>query len=119
MNINEQWISSNGNKYSVGWCDLCDCAFIACFELNCHGSTCNAGGCDKCKDDFDEFNTYKTQVENYLTDEEKTIYNKCLRIKDFILSTIPRGDKQIDFKKLQQNGRLSKSDEKVFTKELN
>jgi hypothetical protein len=29
------------------WCDLCECVSYN-YECECHGSWCNAGGCDKC-----------------------------------------------------------------------
>jgi hypothetical protein len=74
--------------------------------------------CDKCKDDQKEFNTYKTCIESYLTEDEIKTYDKCLRIKKFILETIPHGIKEINWKELKEQGELSRHDEEIFAKEL-
>lgn len=29
------------------WCDLCECRSYH-YDCECHGTTCNAGGCEKC-----------------------------------------------------------------------
>lgn len=34
------------------WCGHCDVPVITCHH--CENSSCNGGGCDKCKEDFDE-----------------------------------------------------------------
>ena len=104
------------DKYQVRWCDLCNCAYIHC--EHCRGSTCNGHGCEKCKQDGIEFSKYFRSVECYLTPEEAKIYDKCLRLKKFILKTIPQGDKQIDWKKLKEAGELSQNDEEMFRDEI-
>ena len=111
------WNGEQG-KHLVTWCGLCNTAIISCLEPDCHGSTCNAGGCDKCKKDFDEFNTYKTTVFEYLTDEEKSVYEKALRIQHFIMETIPTGMKELDWKKLDSEGKLSDYDRWMFLSEI-
>jgi hypothetical protein len=114
--FNDKWRAKSGREYNVVWCELCDCAIISC--KTCSGSTCNAHCCDKCSDDFDEFNRYQTSILYYINDEEKKTYEKCLRIKHFIRETIIEGKKEINFKELQKNRRLSWNDEVIFSKEL-
>jgi tRNA U54 and U55 pseudouridine synthase Pus10 len=109
--FNELWKGKN-KEYSVWWCDLCDQAVISCDK--CGGSTCNCHSCEYCQEDFNEFDKYKRNVENYLTKEEIKIYQKCLQIKKHILETIRGGEKEIDWKKLNKRGDLSKWECKMF-----
>jgi len=102
------------NKYVITWCSLCDSACIACLNPKCLGTSCNGAGCKKCNNDFNEFHSYNIRVENYLTDKEKNIYHKCLRIKKHILETIPLGIKKIDWKKLNKQKKLSDIERKMF-----
>ena len=60
---------------------------------------------------------FKTIPFYYLSAEEKKIYEKCLRLKHFILETIGEND-CINFKELEKKGKLSKYDEKMFEKYL-
>ena len=115
---NGKWKAKSGREYVINWCYLCDCAGFSCLEKDCHGSTCNCGGCDICGPDQDEFREYKTSIYNYLTDEEMKVYEKCLRIKKHILETIPEGMKEIDFKFLDKEGKLSQNERVMFEKEL-
>lgn len=114
--FDSKWVALSGNKYKISFCELCDTFSIS--HSKCHGSTCNAGGCDECKEDFDEFNEYKTHIWEYLTEDEIKIYDKCLRIKKFIKESILLGQKQIDFKELNKLGKFSENDREVFKKEL-
>ena len=104
------------NKYEFDWCDLCDCAIVICNEPECHGTTCNCTGCEKCINDADykDFENVKNRVEFYLTEDEIKIYHKARRIKELIMHTIGMGDKEIDFQKLKAQGHLSRSDEEMF-----
>lgn len=110
--LGEKW----KGKYILDWCYECDTARITCLE--CKNGSCSGGGCDKCINDFDEFHKSKTCVESYLTEEERRIYDKCLRIRKLILTSLRIGDSKIDWKKLQKDGELSSNDEKVFKEEL-
>ena len=103
-------------KYKVSWCDLCDTAIITCPK--CKNGSCNGGGCEECINDKDsiEFNEVKTRVEDYLTEEEIKIYQKCLELKKYILETVRDGDKEIDWNKLDKNGKLSDWNRKMFIK---
>lgn len=101
-------------KYPVDWCDICDCVSISCPEENCHATSCNCGSCDKCSADIDEFNSYNCKIENYLTEEEKLIYFKCMEIKKFIIESVCKGEKEINFKKLKEDGQLCEYTEKSF-----
>ena len=97
----------NGEESILSLGDLCDTAIIIC--PHCHNGSCNGGGCDICINDSDakEFNECKTQVQNYLTEEERLVYQKALRIKHHILGTLSNGEKSIDWKKLKDEGQLS------------
>lgn len=107
--FDKTWQGKQG-LYTVIWCDLCNAATIGCLETDCHGSTCNGGGCDKCKEDHAEFATYKTNVYHYLTKEEREVYDKALSIQQFIMNTVPEGMKELDWKKLDDAGCLSDYD---------
>ena len=102
------------DKYPITWCDLCDTAIIICPE--CHNSSCNGGGCNKCINDPDakEFSECKTHIWNYLTEDEKIIHEKGLRIKKHILETLSRGEKHIDWKLLRERGELSQHEEELL-----
>ena len=113
----KKWQGKNGH-YVVKWCDLCDTATISCLEKNCHGSSCNVMGCSKCREDFDEFNKAKTCIWEYLTLEERDIYDKCRQLKKHIIETIKTGDKEIDWKKLDDEGHLSDYDRWMFLPEI-
>ncbi len=113
-----KWKAKSGKEYVITWCDLCDCVSFWCREKDCHGSTCNGGGCNICGPDQNEFDEYKRHIRNYISKEELKIYEKCLRIRKFMLETITKGEKQIDFKKLKKDGCLSRIDEEYFSKEL-
>ena len=103
------------NKYRISWCHQCDTAIIACPE--CGNTSCNGGGCKQCHDDFEEFiHKVNHSVEKYLTDEEIDIYHKCLYLRQLIVSGLKRGEHVLDFKKLQEDGHLSKNQEEKFLK---
>jgi tRNA U54 and U55 pseudouridine synthase Pus10 len=106
------------DKYFVEWCDLCDTAIIICLDPNCGGSSCNGHSCEKCHDDITEFDLCKTKVQDYLSKDEIRIYEKSLRIKKHILETLAKGEKEINWKKLQSNGELSAWEEQLFKEEL-
>jgi hypothetical protein len=100
----------------IGWCELCECAYIKC--LTCNNTSCCAGSCDICLIDHEEFKKYKTSVEDYLTPEEQIIYKKCNALKRKIQEAISIGDEVIDFRKFQKDGWLSQRDEELFKNEL-
>lgn len=103
------------DKYTIGWCDLCNTATITCPE--CKYGSCSGGGCEKCTEDFKNFSNRKTRISDYLNDEEKLIYNKILSIKKFIINHIGYRD-EIDFKHLKKEGQMSRYEEDLFYKEL-
>lgn len=105
------------NKYKLIWCDLCSVYSLICPD--CDNSTCNGGGCEKCKDDFTYFiKTVKRRINQYLTAEEEEIYNKISHIKNFMRQSILNGEEQINFKELKENGNMSEYVAELFTKEL-
>ena len=50
----EEWESKTGEKYKTMYCGLCECYGIIC--PHCRNISCNGSGCEKCDDDFEEFN---------------------------------------------------------------
>lgn len=104
------------DKYFVEWCDLCDTAIIVCKD--CKNSSCNGGGCNSCINDFNEFNSCKTKIHEYLSDEEIQIYEKCLRLKKHIIESLNCGEKEINWKQRLADGKFSKNEEEMFKKEL-
>jgi hypothetical protein len=112
----DKWKGTNG-YYAVKWCDLCDTATISCLEEKCNGSSCNGTGCIKCRPDFSKFNESKTCVKEYLTVEEQGLYDKFVQLKRHIIDSLLRGEKEIDWQKLDKEGRLSEYDCHLFLSE--
>lgn len=103
-------------KYKISWCHLCDAAILTCPA--CENTTCNAGGCDACHETFIEFNKGKVTVFAYLTDDESAVYQKAMRIQNFILESLAKGRSEINWKQLDEDGEMTDHDVKVFEKEL-
>lgn len=99
-------------KYHVHWCGLCGVATICCEK--CNGSTCNGHGCEECNQDFDEFNQGKRHISDYLKQEESEIYRKGLELQRFIRHSLGRGEKEIDFKKLKEQGHFSNRNQEIL-----
>lgn len=115
----EMWKSSTGQEYVMHYCDLCECFSIKCNDKKCHGSSCNAGGCDKCGAAFDEFHKCNIHIQDYLNEEEKKTFQKINRIKKHMKESLFSGDREIDWKKLKEEGKMSRWEiNEVFTKEL-
>lgn len=104
------------DKYTITWCDTCEVAIIYCPD--CHNSSCNASGCEKCHDDFVEFHVLKHSVSSYLIEEEKKVYKKIFWIKKYILESFRAGEKEINWNKLKEDGHLCTASEKMFEKEI-
>lgn len=104
-------------RYGIGYCELCDTAYIACPD--CNNTSCNGGGCDKCNAEFSEFVKAKTGVRDYLSEEEIETYEKTLRLKRLIVRALENGDSKIDWKKMHEKRMLSQNDEMTFSTELN
>lgn len=106
------------DKFEIFWCNDCGVAGLKCPD--CELTTCIPGGhCDTCLEVFVDFiNNVVGAVDPYLTKEEAEVYHKTNRLRDLILETLATGQRQIDWKKLHEAGRLSHNDEKVFTKEI-
>ena len=101
-------------KYRVSWCGTCRTAYIACVEPNCDGTSCNGGGCEKCHEDFVEFHTCKTSIEDYLSDDEIETYRKIIHLQSLILESLRMGDKEIDFEKMNREDLLTEYSKKLF-----
>ena len=108
----DKWLG----KYTVGWCESCRTAYILCPK--CDNTSCNGSGCEECATDKLKLKEFKTRVEDYLTEEERKIYEKTERLKRFITMNIQAGENKIDFKTLQKAGKLSQKDEEIFKKEI-
>ena len=101
------------------WCDLCETASIGCNNPECHGSSCNAMGCESCIAIHKEFNKeYKTTLHEYLSHEENQTVRKAHQIQKFILESLAIGEKEINWKRMYETGHLSQQDMEIFQTEL-
>jgi hypothetical protein len=101
-------------KYKIKWCEMCRTATIVC--ETCKNSSCNGGGCKECDADFTYFISVKTTIEEYLTDEEIEVYHKADYLKKFILDSLGKGEREIDFNRMERDGELSEVTKKMFLK---
>ena len=102
--------------YDLSWCELCDAARIIC--PTCRIGSCTGGGCDVCLPDQREFDKSKLRVQDYLTPPQAEIYEKCLRLKRWILKSLSNNEERINFTKLKQEGKLSQHEENMFAAEI-
>ena len=100
--------------YDLDWCALCRTASIHNPNCGCHGSSCNAGGCKNCGEDFDVFHKCKTTVREYLTEQECAAHDKALKLIKWILESLTLGEQEIDWKRLKTTGQTSRNDDEVF-----
>ena len=115
----QRWKANDGTEYIMWYCDMCECFSIGCNNKECHGSSCNCGGCDKCIKHHEEFNKYKISIKDYLNEEEKKIFDKIRQIKKHMKESLFDGDKEINWKKLKEQGKMSRWEiNEVFIKEL-
>ena len=113
-------IFDSHNKFKgqkIWYCELCDTFSIGC-PKNCTGSSCNGGGCPSCLELIKKFNQLKTSPQDYLTAEEQKVIYKFRQLKKFIPESIERGEKEINWQYLYENGKLSGYDEEVFAEFL-
>lgn len=103
-------------KYELSYCNICECIIVVCPE--CKNTTCNAGSCSKCYDDFDEFNGLKNQVWEYLSEEEYKVIEKADWIKKYIIEAMEMGLTKIDWQKFKEEGKLCRLSEEMFKDEL-
>lgn len=73
----------------------------------------------ECSKDFDDWHEVSIHVQDYLTEQECEIYNRAHRLKHFILESALLGDNKINFKKMNEMGKMSEHDREIFKKELN
>src|ERR1017187_6485126 len=99
------------NKYKIFWCDLCKTFSISCPEPNCHG-------CEKCIEDEKDFNKAKSRIEDYLNEEEKKVAEKMWWLKKYMKESLARGEYEINWKWMKENGHLCKLTEEIFKKEV-
>lgn len=111
--LNEIFGEKYKNKYSVGWCDMCNKAHIKC--PTCKNTSCNGCGCEECSKDSIEFsNNVETRVESYLNEEELKVFKKTEYLKRFIVNSIQHNEMSINFKRLKEEGELTLEAEELF-----
>jgi len=101
-------------KYTIDYCDQCETFMVSCPV--CNFGSCSGGGCKECHDDTIEFhNTIKkTNISDYLTEEEKLTFTKIHALKRHMWDSICLGESEIDFDKLKEDGKLSQVTEELF-----
>lgn len=105
-------------KFRIWWCDLCDTFSIGC-PAECKGSSCNSGGCHECIDTHIDFNkNAKTNPKDYLSEEEKMVYEKIFWLKKYMKESLLENEYSINWKRLKQQGQLCGLSEKIFAKEI-
>lgn len=101
--------------FDLFYCETCGIFSIQCKE--CKSSYCGASGnCDKCKEEFINFTKKKTSPFDYLSlsnEEYKVIY-KWRRMKNLMKESLARGENELDWQKLKENGELSNVDLERF-----
>lgn len=103
------------DKYLLDYCDMCGTFTISCEE--CKSSTCGGGGsCEKCKEDFAEFNEIDTSPisSKYLTKEEIETFRKIDHLKRLLQTNILAGFKEMNWQYLKESGEASEKDESYF-----
>lgn len=109
------------DKYEIFFCDLCNTFALKCPVEGCQGTTCNAGGCEKCSSDSDYYAfSYegKARVTQYLNAKEHAIYQKIFLLKRYIGESLKAGFTEINWKYLQEKGKLCDLAEELFAKEI-
>jgi hypothetical protein len=102
------------NIYNVVWCQKCKIASIICPA--CGTCSCNGGSCEKCHEDFEQFyNTVKATPDEYLNIPETFAYQKGLILQKIIVESIQRGENKLNFKKLKEQGYLSRRQQELFS----
>ena len=110
--IMDGWQELWKGKYVVSWCHLCDTAMILCPE--CHNISCNGGGCPACLADYEEWKKVKHHVRDYLSPDEAKSYAKGLSLHRLIKESIRKGQNEIDWHKMNEEGYLSEKDQETF-----
>lgn len=106
------------NKYKIKWCEMCETFMISCLNEKCRGSSCNAGGCLLCLADLADFNSAKTQISDYLNEQEKFVYRKIQYLKKYIKESLESGDYEINWQKMESAGNFCKATVKYFPEEM-
>ncbi len=100
-------------KYKITYCEMCDSASIVC--PICNSGSCSCGGCPECLEDMREYSaTCKDRVQNYLTEEEKKIFEKARRIKQHMMDSLRDGETKINFKERAATGKFSQTEREMF-----
>jgi hypothetical protein len=104
------------DKYPISWCHLCDVAIATCPE--CYNSSCKGSGCEECEEPFSEFLKCKIDPEQYLSSAERETYRKISELRNFILKTLGKGQTQVNWQQLLQEGQLSSHDKILFAHQI-
>lgn len=94
------------------WCDLCEVFALRC--LDCTNISCSGGGCDKCREAVEEFDKYKRSPLSYLNKEERVAYEKGRRLRRLMKDSLAQGDKEIDWQKMETQGKFSDNDHNIY-----
>ena len=106
------------NKYDIIWCDLCETWTIQCPNKNCLASSCNGTSCKECHEDILDFDKAKTNVQDYLTEQEQFIYQKSMRLRELIQKSLAMGHYKINWQALSDDGNFSSFDRQLFPEEI-
>lgn len=104
--------------YDVMWCDHCGTYIICCKDPECHGSSCNGGGCDKCHQDHLDFLKLKHRPEQFLSESEKAACQKRWWLKKYMKECFKLGVEPIDWRALHEKGCLCDAAYDIFSQEL-
>lgn len=60
----------NWKDFKIRYCILCETFYISCNYPNCHGTSCNGGGCINCVRHFENFKN----IRDFLNDQKVLIF---------------------------------------------
>ena len=110
----DKWL----NQFKLWWCDLCDTFSIGCNNDQCHGSSCNTSGCSECTPIYEDFHKAKTHVWEYLSADERKIYDKIFWLKRYMKESLSAGEYEINWKRFKEQGEMSKNTSALFASEI-
>ena len=76
--------------------------------------SCNGSSCEKCHDDFNEFNKFADHPYKHLTEDEINAVRKFHSLQELIFTFITDHNEKLDLNKADDLGYLSKFDKKIF-----
>lgn len=73
----ENNLPENWKGYKIRWCGLCGAHVIGCNDPNCQATSCNGTGCEKCLNDFKDFDKFLKEQNMF------EIYREVIRKNAF------------------------------------